>query len=42
MWQWIAPTRIVILQNMVKIVIDFEAVRQVTRVPVHHVMAEDR
>jgi hypothetical protein len=35
-WQLIAPTRIVILQNMVKKIIDFKAIRQVTRVPVHH------
>jgi hypothetical protein len=39
MWQSIAPTRIVILQNMTKKIIDFEAIRQATRVPLHHVWA---
>jgi hypothetical protein len=29
--------RILVLQDMVKRIIDFEAIHQVTRLPVHHV-----
>jgi hypothetical protein len=37
----ITPARILVLQNMMKPIIDFKAIRRVARVPVHHVWASN-